>query len=243
MSSTFGEGDRLISLLEAAGYETTIVLVELAPEKYIERAVKRYLSTGRVISMDYLLAVGDRPNDAFQHAQDMGYGSFYVHASNDVPRGQDPAIVSSAANASRAPHRAGRPAVRLGMARGEGEEGRGPNNRGSGALYAPGLGGHEGGQNRVGRSGGPAPQETLASQLPPTLRGRELTIPLDETDRANREAQERANRERYQALLKLRAKAPMRSTAEQEGTTELGMFQATDQGRLFDEGPERAGPT
>lgn len=55
----------LIDGLKQANYRVTLVLNDLAIERAVERAVKRFQSTGRLVPPDYVLSVADRPRRTY----------------------------------------------------------------------------------------------------------------------------------------------------------------------------------
>ncbi len=86
-----------IEQLVAAGYRVHMHLVELPIEQAVERAIKRYGTSGRLVDPDYVASVGDGPSQRFAQALKDFDGKLegYIHVSNDVAKGQPPRLIAA----------------------------------------------------------------------------------------------------------------------------------------------------
>lgn len=220
-------------LLEAAGYTVHHALVDLPPTKYIERASKRFLGTGRVISIDYLTSIGDRPIRSLDYAKRERRAMTYLHASSDVPYGQPFTIIEEIADAEGYDARLDAAGRGRGLRR-SGDGGPVPH---AGAAQALGIVAarraepdHRGGAQR---GTGEAPGEAVAaSRLPPAPDDGALLVPTAEEAQANREARVRDQAEQLRRHLEMRARSPLRARKDQDNAESTPLF-GSAQGTMF----------
>jgi hypothetical protein len=82
--------------LRAAGYEVHIVLNEIPPLEAARRSYMRFKRTDKYIPEAYILdEVGDAPTSMYHEAVESGLFTSHQRYSNDVPKGQDPRLISS----------------------------------------------------------------------------------------------------------------------------------------------------
>jgi N12 class adenine-specific DNA methylase/predicted ABC-type ATPase len=73
------------------GYRVHLVYVEVDADSSIERALVRWLETGRFVSPHYIAGLGLHPSQTFDRVKTEV--DTYEHWNNEVPRGSDPILV------------------------------------------------------------------------------------------------------------------------------------------------------
>ena len=83
-----------IAALRSAGYRVTLILADLPIEKAVDRAIKRFMTTGRLVDPDYVWSVGNRPRENYLTLRRLADESAFY--STDVPPGQRPRRIGGA---------------------------------------------------------------------------------------------------------------------------------------------------
>ena len=83
-----------IAALRAAGYRVTLILADLPIEKAVDRAIKRFMTTGRLVDPDYVWSIGNRPRENYMSFRRLADESAFY--STDVPPGQRPRRIGGA---------------------------------------------------------------------------------------------------------------------------------------------------
>ncbi len=82
-----------LSVLKQSGYTVHLSLNELDPDKAAQRAVSRFVSTGRFVDPNYVLSVGWKPSEVYELLKQEGGFDSYVKYSNDVPYGSPAKLI------------------------------------------------------------------------------------------------------------------------------------------------------
>ncbi|MDU2184096.1 MAG: zeta toxin family protein, partial [Negativicoccus succinicivorans] len=79
-----------ITLLKQAGYDVHLGYMDLPMAKALQRATDRYILEGRLVNLEYIQSVGDRPLKNFNAIKNNPDITDYALYSNDVPFGEKP---------------------------------------------------------------------------------------------------------------------------------------------------------
>ncbi|MEI6210308.1 MAG: JAB domain-containing protein [bacterium] len=153
------------------GYRVHLIHVEVSTDQSIERALMRWVETGRFVDPQYIAGLGLQPAATFDKVKTEV--DSYEHWNNDVPRGSEPVLVSRGSNPAVLRGRGVRPE--------DGQDGAGRR----GLLPPARTGGQEAGAasniegNRVGvqpslfgnERGGPETGSGVRSLLPLSRKG------------------------------------------------------------------------
>jgi hypothetical protein len=83
----------IIDDLYSKGYDVHLHHNDLALEKSIDRAITRYLETGRFVDPNYIRGIGLTPQDTYATLKGYGKLKGYSQASNDVAKGERPLLI------------------------------------------------------------------------------------------------------------------------------------------------------
>lgn len=83
------------------GYSVHLHLNELSPDKAAQRAVTRYMETGRFVDPKYVMEIGWSPSKTYDILKSEGGFGSYAKWSNDVPKGQSPKLIEKAGAVGR----------------------------------------------------------------------------------------------------------------------------------------------
>ncbi|MBU6430553.1 MAG: zeta toxin family protein, partial [Cyanobacteria bacterium REEB65] len=84
--------DELLKSYAEAGYEVHLHFVELPIEKALQRALTRYIETGRLLDPAYISGIDHLPAKAFDELKSRPYVRSYEKVSTDVPFGEPPIV-------------------------------------------------------------------------------------------------------------------------------------------------------
>ncbi|MBS5917966.1 MAG: zeta toxin family protein [Negativicoccus succinicivorans] len=82
-----------ITLLKQAGYDVHLGYMDLPMAKALQRATDRYILEGRLVNLEYIQSVGDRPLKNFNAIKNNPDITDYALYSNDVPFGEKPKLI------------------------------------------------------------------------------------------------------------------------------------------------------
>ena len=82
-----------ITLLKQAGYDVHLGYMDLPMDEALLRATNRYILEGRLVNLEYIQSVGDRPLKNFNAIKNNPDITDYALYSNDVPFGEKPKLI------------------------------------------------------------------------------------------------------------------------------------------------------
>lgn len=93
---------RVIALAKANGYVVNVAVMRLPPEVTMERMLRRFVSTGRIIPPQYVADIADRPTATYETLKEEGIADGYQAFDNNVPFGSAPVLLEEQGLAARA---------------------------------------------------------------------------------------------------------------------------------------------
>ena len=84
---------RKINAFKENGYKVYLHNVDIPGDESYRRAFVRYLKTGRLIDHGYLINVGNKPNDVYNHIKSLNILNGYKKTDNFVKRGEKPILI------------------------------------------------------------------------------------------------------------------------------------------------------
>lgn len=88
VGSTANKSRKYLAELKKAGYEVHLSFNDVTAENSLQRAILRYIDTGRFINPSYILGIGDRPSRTYDILKAEGGFDSYSKYDNNVPKGQ-----------------------------------------------------------------------------------------------------------------------------------------------------------
>ena len=84
---------RKLNAFKENGYKVYLHNVDIPGDESYRRAFVRYLNTGRLIDHGYLINVGNKPNDVYNHIKSLNILNGYKKTDNFVKRGEKPILI------------------------------------------------------------------------------------------------------------------------------------------------------
>ncbi|BAQ85413.1 parB-like protein [uncultured Mediterranean phage uvMED] len=84
---------RKLNAFKENGYKIYLHNVDIPGDESYRRAFVRYLNTGRLIDHGYLISVGNKPNDVYNHIKSLNILNGYKKTDNFVKRGEKPILI------------------------------------------------------------------------------------------------------------------------------------------------------
>ena len=84
---------RKLNAFKENGYKIYLHNVDIPGDESYRRAFVRYLNTGRLIDHGYLINVGNKPNDVYNHIKSLNILNGYKKTDNFVKRGEKPILI------------------------------------------------------------------------------------------------------------------------------------------------------
>ena len=82
-----------INAFKQNGYKVYLHNVDIPGDESYRRSFVRYLNTGRLIDHGYLINVGNKPNDVYNHIKSLNILNGYKKTNNFVKRGEKPILI------------------------------------------------------------------------------------------------------------------------------------------------------
>ena len=85
----------IVALLKENGYSINLFFNDVPTDVSVMRAASRYAQTGRFLSIDYLMSIGEKARDTFERFRDAGVFDYMEWRDNNVPYGQEAKLIEA----------------------------------------------------------------------------------------------------------------------------------------------------